>query len=155
MRLTIKSLDYAPEDLYPQEPIDVELLRELAGPDRPDYWLARSERPIYWMHDNHQKTITHLILAARWQGTRIQPGIEHLPVGIAFVLDDSVLTDAVLDLQKCYYSAIGIAYDTTDGRKPRPIEEILTGQIAAGFQTGVSPLQSASQKKPWWRFWTS
>ena len=46
MKLTITTVDYAPGELYDQTPIVVKLLRQLPGPDRPDYWLGETERPI-------------------------------------------------------------------------------------------------------------
>jgi hypothetical protein len=60
MQLTISSIDFAPEELYGQTPIVAELIRELPGDDRPDYWLARSEQAINWIKDNVQHSITHL-----------------------------------------------------------------------------------------------
>jgi hypothetical protein len=108
MQLTISSIDYAPEELYEQVPIVAELIRELPGDDRPDYWLARSERPINWMKDNFQRTIDHLVLAAHWQATGIHAGAEHLPVAIAYVTDETLLEDERLDFEKCTYIAIGI-----------------------------------------------
>ena len=47
MQLTITSVDYAPEELDEQIPIVAELLRELPGDDRPNYWLARTTRVRY------------------------------------------------------------------------------------------------------------
>ena len=84
MQLTISDVDYAPEDLSGQAPFVVDLIREMPGDDRPDYWLGALRTPIKWLHENHERRITHLILAARWEGTRIEPGVNSLPVGIAY-----------------------------------------------------------------------
>lgn len=136
MELTISGIDYAPDDLYSQTPFSVELLRELPGKDRPDYWLARLHRPLNWFHSNNQRQITHLILAARWQGTRIDTGVSNLPVGIAYVTDQSLLADTTLDFKKCEYIAIGIASDTSGGRQVDQPKHWSMGLIGRFFGLG-------------------
>jgi hypothetical protein len=136
MQLTISSVDYAPEGLYDQVPIVADLIRELPGDDRPDYWLAKTQRPIRWVKDNIEHSVTHLVLAARWAGTRIESGAEQLPVGIAYVTDLTVLHDCRLDLKKCAYVAIGISSETSGGRATRPLTSVLTGYIGRAFGTG-------------------
>jgi hypothetical protein len=116
LQLTITDVDNAPEDLYAQCPIVVNLIREMPGDDRQDYWLGEARTPIKWVHENRGRLITHLILAARWKGTRIATGARNLPVGIAFVTDQSLLSDSCLSFSKCTYVAIGITHDTTAGR---------------------------------------
>ena len=138
MRLTITSVDYAPEDLDEQVPLVVDLIREIRGDDRPDYWLGVVRPPVRWLVDDHVREVTHLVVAARWQGTAIAPGAKHLPVGIAYVLDQSLLDDTRLDLAKCKYVAIGIATETGAGNAPEPLTEILGGNIAPGFGMGES-----------------
>ena len=138
MELTISSVDYAPAELDEQLPIVAELIREIPGDDRPDYWLASTVGPIRWISDNIDHSITHLVLAARWQGTRIAPGVEHLPIGIAYVTDDTLLDDSRLDFNKCKYVAIGIASDTSGGRPVREITSALAGRIARAFGTGYA-----------------
>jgi hypothetical protein len=136
MELTISSIDYAPEELYGQVPIVAELIRELPGDDRPDYWLARSKRAITWIKDNVQHSITHLVLAARWQGTHIHSSVERLPMDIAYITDQTLLDDSRLDFKKCVYVAIGIASDTSGGKPTHPITSVLAGNIAQAFGVG-------------------
>lgn len=136
MELTIADVDHAPEDLQEQTPLVVELLRELPGDDRPDYWLGRLHTPIRWLHDNQERRITHLVLAARWEGTRIEPGVESLPVGIAYVTDESLLNDSQLDFSKCSYVAIGISHDTGAGKPVERARGILAGTIGRFFGRG-------------------
>jgi hypothetical protein len=136
MQLTITSVDYSPPELDEQLPIIIELIREIPGDDRPDYWLASLARQIRWISDNVDRSVTHLVLAARWQGTRIEPGVENLPIGLAYVSDDTLLDDSRLDFNKCKYVAIGIASDTSDGRSVPPITSTLAGRIARSFGTG-------------------
>ena len=81
------------------------------GPDRPDYWLAALERPITWVHDGVETAVTHIVMSARWKDTAIGLGMKSLPLGLAYVLDQSVLGDDRLDMAKCKYIAIGTGDD--------------------------------------------
>jgi hypothetical protein len=107
MKAVITSVDYAPEELDAQTPFMMDLLRQLPGTDRPDYWLAKLDKPLYWNDQGCRREIYYVILAARWVGTAIGKGMKDLPVGIAYVIDETVVTDAELNLAKCKYIAIG------------------------------------------------
>ena len=108
MRLTISDVDSAPPELHAQAPFQVDLIRELPGPDRPDYWLGQLKQPLQWSRQGELREVTHLVLAARLRGSRI--GRERqLPVGIAYVTDPTLLQDSCVDLAKCCYVAIGMA----------------------------------------------
>ena len=136
MQLTITSVDYAPSELEEQVPIVVDLIREIPGPDRPDYWLGRVQKPIRWLRNNLEVEVTHVVVAARWMGTQIAPGAKDLPVGIAYVIDESLLADSELNLSKCNYIAIGFSHETGGGNKPEPAKHILSGLIGRGFGLG-------------------
>ena len=112
MQLTITAVDHAPADLAEQVPLTIELLREIPGTDRPDYWIGALRTPIRWRGNDGDRLITHVVVVARWQDTRIAPGIRDLPVGLAYVTDPSLLTDPKLDMSKCAYVAIGISSET-------------------------------------------
>lgn len=109
MQYKITDVDYAPEELYSQVPFEVTLLRQMAGPDRPDYWLAELAKPLLWINEGKEVTVTHVILAARYVGASIGRGVRTATVGIAYVVDATALNDPSLDLKKCHYSAIGTA----------------------------------------------
>lgn len=113
MEITIADVDHAPDDLYDQTPIIIELLKEIPGSDRPDYWLGIAKTPIRWRHGKTDQEITHVIVVARWEGTRIEPGIEDMPIGLAYVLDQSLLDNDTLDFGKIRYVAIGTATETS------------------------------------------
>lgn len=136
MQLTITSVDYAPGDLYAQVPIVVDLVRQIPGDDRPDYWLGALKTPIHWLVENHVREVTHLVVAARWEGTTIAAGAQSLPIGIAYVTDQSVLNDAHLNLATCAYVAIGLSSETSGGVEPKPLKQILAGTISRAFGTG-------------------
>ena len=138
MRLSILSVDYAPEELHEQTPFSIKLLRQVPGPDRPDYWLGELEQPLKWLYDNHFQEITHVVVAARWVGTQIEPHASNLPIGLAYVLDRSQLDAASLDFAKCKYVAIGLATEVEGGGKPEPPTHVIAGHIARAFGTGSS-----------------
>lgn len=136
MELTIESVDYAPKELYGQVPLRISLLREIPGPDRPDYWIGTAVTPIQWIENNIEKEITHVVLAARWVGTRIEPGVQDLPVGIAYVTDPSLLDDQQLDFDKCRYVAIGLSRDSSIHKTRSEKRGILSGIITRAFGKG-------------------
>src|SRR5262245_55257795 len=100
MRMRITALDHAPDDLEAQTPFEAVLMREVPGPDRPDYWLAALRRPLRWVRSDIETKVTHVVLAARWKGTQIGRGMFSLPVKILYVVDASALDDDVLDSRK-------------------------------------------------------
>ena len=136
MELVVTSVDHAPEELHRQVPFVVELKRQLPGPDRPDYWLGQLVRPLTWIDQNHEKQITHVIVAARWHGTQIGENFENLPIGLAYVIDATQLNDQVVDFAKCTYIAIGMATVARSGAAVQRPSEIMAGRIAPGFGTG-------------------
>src|SRR5688500_13000205 len=115
MQITVTGVDYAPAELHAQLPIVADLIREMPGDDRNDYWLAKPHRPIIWHRDVAQRAIHYLIVTPRWERTSIESNVRHLPVGIAYVTDDTLVDDARLDFDKCSYVAIGFLSDTTNG----------------------------------------
>jgi hypothetical protein len=114
----------------------VDLVRQIPGPDRPDYWIAALEMPLSVAVDNHGRKVTHLILAARWVGTAIAQGIKHIPVAVAYVIESTLLTDEQLSFAKCRYVAIATASDISNGNPPPKLTEILAGHIGPAFGLG-------------------
>jgi hypothetical protein len=106
-RFRLISADYEPDDLRAQLPCVGTLLRPIAGSDAPDYWLAALDSPLTWNDNGSARTVTHLVLAARYEGQSISPPIQRLVTGIAYVVDQSLLEDAQLNFDKCRYVAIG------------------------------------------------
>ncbi len=138
MQLTITSVDYAPRELDQQTPIVVDLLKELPGDDRPDYWLGVTTKPIRWISENIEREVSHVILAARCQGSRIEPGAKNLPVGIAYVVDTSLLDDKKLSFAKCVYIAIGVAHESGAGLETEEPTGIIDGKISQTFGIGTT-----------------
>jgi hypothetical protein len=135
MRLTITSID-GPEQLAANLPLVTDLVRQIPGPDRPDYWIAELQSPLTVVLNNFDRTITHLVLAARWEGTAIASGATHLPLGIAYVTDLSLLNDPELDFRKCHYVAIGVGSVTTGDHQAEPLRNVIVGTIGRAFGSG-------------------
>lgn len=124
MKLSVTSVDFAPEDLYDQTPFVVKLVRQVPGADRSDYWLGELESPLKWIDQNIQQDISHLIIAARWAGTQIEPHVENLPIGLAYVTDPAQVTEPSVDFTKIQYVAIGVATEIEGGNQPKPLTHI-------------------------------
>lgn len=107
LRVRLADVDQAPDDLYPQVPCSGTLVRRLPGPDRPDYWIARLDAPLRWTDAGTEHRIEHLVLAARLQGQTIDRAFDRLTVGIAYVVDATLVADASLTFEKVRYVAIG------------------------------------------------
>jgi hypothetical protein len=99
-----------PDDLDGQVPFTLGLERQLPGPGRSDYWLARLDRPLTVSHNGHATQIRWVVLAARFRGQTISPWAGEIAVGLAYVLDDAQLELEALDMSKCLYVAIAEAY---------------------------------------------
>jgi hypothetical protein len=76
MELSVTSVDYSPPELDEQVPLRIKLLRLLTGPDRHDYWIGEMVKPLRRISENREKQIENVIVAARWQGTKIAPRVE-------------------------------------------------------------------------------
>ncbi len=136
MKLSISSVDYAPEELHEQTPFFVKLIRQIPGDDRPDYWLGELEKPLYWNNENKSTEITYLIIAARWVGTQLKPYVENIPVGIAYVTNNAQIQEEKVDFNKCSYVAIGIATEVEGGNEPKSLTKIISGNIGKIFGIG-------------------
>ena len=129
--IRIASVDHAPDDLYAQLPLRGRLLRTIAGHGRPDCWLAELRTPLSWIREGWTRRIRHLVLWARWEGNAILPGAT-LPVGIAYVIDDSVLESASFEPAQAEYVAIGLA----------KVSRTFWSRLWAGLAACFSPARS-------------
>lgn len=107
MRFSIKGLDDSSEDLDGLFPLKGIILRQIQGPDTPNYFLAKLDTPFAWKKES--KPISHLVIGARWVGGVLSSDMRDTPINIAYVIDQSLLSDSKLDFKKCYYATIGWA----------------------------------------------
>jgi len=115
MKLVVASVDYCPEELYDQAPFVIRLIRRMPEPARSDYWLGALDAPLKWNDGGLERSVSHVVVAARWVGTSIAPSIRRLPIGISYVTDQSLLGDETLSSEKFRYVAVGIV-DEVEGR---------------------------------------
>ena len=109
MRFVITGVDYAPDDLHPQVPIRGRILRSLSVVGGSDHHLAELDDPLDWTKEGERKSVTHLVLGARWVGGAISASMRLAPVNICYVTDESILGDSTLDAKKCAFVAVGLA----------------------------------------------
>lgn len=125
-RVIFSAARSGPTELTSQLPLRGELAGVIPGPDRPDYCLVVLDRPIAFEppedfdRDRIRQSaidqmaldlddvlpIGTLVVAARQTGTQISPTMVDLVVNIAYVLDESVLTDELLEFDKVHFVAI-------------------------------------------------
>lgn len=108
-RFRVTAVDSSPPDLPSQVPFEFELLRQIAGPDRDDYWLAQLVRPLTWASSSRNREIHFITVASRYEGAHVTPEVRRITVGLAYVIDDSLLGDASLTFTKVEYAAIASA----------------------------------------------
>jgi hypothetical protein len=135
MDLSLRSVAFKTGDKSDQVPLRVTILRQIAGPDRPDYWLGELQKPFRWISgsDPEEFEIKHLVLATQWEGTSIRVGVTRLPVGIAYVVDPTLLDDRELDLDKIRYVADGVADDPDAPPPPESWHARVAGVVAGMF----------------------
>jgi hypothetical protein len=105
----IRSVDFAPPDLYAQVPFAARLVRQLPGKDRPDYWLALLERPLMYAAGARQHTINWIVVAPRWKGQVMGPSAGPVALALGYVLNETQVTEPALDISKCTYVAVASA----------------------------------------------
>lgn len=110
VKIAIKDvIFYLPDAHRFEKPMELDIVRQIPGPDRPDYWVGKLTEPFHVIWQDEEKTLDYLIVTAHWPGTVIDSGMKNVKVGIACVTDISVLKDKTLQLAKCKYLGAGIA----------------------------------------------
>ena len=122
-------LDLGPAELESALPLRAEALRVMPGPDRPDYLLARFERPLKYRTpvgfdaaradpslrgedaDGAFVIVQGLVVCARFVGQGFRSGMRDLAINIAYVIDNSLANDAQVDFAKLEYVAVGFIDD--------------------------------------------
>lgn len=146
-RFVLSSVDYdqmgggvfpAVEELQRQLPVTAKLMRQIPGPDRPDYFVGRLDQPIKyhpvdgfdWGRSLPQFVaeddagrfvwIYAIIVASLMAGTQLHAGMKGFPVRVAYVIDHTLGRDAKLDFAKCDYISYGIISDPDEPAPPPP-----------------------------------
>jgi hypothetical protein len=122
-------LDLGPAELEAALPLRADALRVMPGSDRPDYLLARFERPLKYRtpigfdmsradptlrgadERGEFVIVQGIVVCARFVGQGFRSGMTGLAVNIAYVIDNSVADDAMVDFGKLEYVAVGFVDD--------------------------------------------
>jgi hypothetical protein len=122
-------LDIGPAELEAALPLRADALRVIPGSDRPDYLLARFERPLKYrtpsgfdvnradpaLRGTDERgdfvIVQGIIVCARFVGQNFTSGMRDLAVNIAYVIDNSAANDATVDFSKLEYVAVGFVDD--------------------------------------------
>ncbi len=109
--IEITELEKGPEELKLQLPVKATAIKQIPGKDRPDYIIAKLEKPVIWVDKAKDKAtdITYIVVCSRYKGQNVDKDMENMKVAIAYVTDDSLATDNILSFKKCHYVAIGKA----------------------------------------------
>lgn len=137
-RFRIDGIDVGPDDLPAQLPREGALLRQVPGPDRPDYFLGVLDAPLTYrttldaLRENGvdpasadprlirieddgtvELGVFGVCFAARIVGQAPHAGMRDFPVMLAYVVDNSVMRDETIDFSKLVYSAVAFLSDAT------------------------------------------
>jgi hypothetical protein len=122
-------LDLGPAELESALPLRADALRVMPGSDRPDYLLARFERPLKYRtpvgfdmaradpalrgrdEDGEFVIVQGIVVCARFVGQGFTSGMRDLAINLAYVIDNSVANDATVDFAKLEYVAVGFIDD--------------------------------------------
>jgi hypothetical protein len=137
MRLSIDSFDCAFVEIEKAAPIQVLLLRQLPGRDRSDYWLGQLEIPLQVPISGEPQTVTYVIVASRWVGHPIRPGILGVPINLAFVLDESQVDEETVNFSKSRFVAIGSADEVSAPNQSKKAQQTTSGYVDRFFGKGT------------------
>jgi hypothetical protein len=122
-------LDLGPAELEAALPLRADALRVMPGSDRPDYLLARFEKPLKYRtpvgFDQNRADaslrgtdeqgdfviVQGIVVCARFVGQGFTTGMRGLAVNIAYVIDNTLANDASVDFAKLDYVAVGFIDD--------------------------------------------
>lgn len=106
MKLLISSVDTGPDELTSALPINARLVRQLPGPDRPDYWLVQIVSPLSLQVRGKQIECKHAVIAARFFGYSLDLPTVSIAIGFAIVVDDAQIIEPEVKFQYIEYLAV-------------------------------------------------
>ena len=114
-KIEISVIEKGPKELALQLPINAEAIKELPGKDRPDYILGKLETPIFWVDKKKDinREIEFVILCAKYKGQKVDNNMKDMTVALAYVIDNSIEHDSILNFKKCKYVAVAKASSTS------------------------------------------
>ena len=110
-KVEITEITKGPKELKLQLPIYAHELQPIPGIARPDYILAKLNSPILWVDEKKRinKEIKFVVLCSKFKDQSLKSGVKNITVAIAYVIDNTIEKDVLLDFKKCKYIAVGVA----------------------------------------------
>lgn len=105
MKLTVTAVD-EPHEIESRLPLTIDLIRQMPGSDRPDYWLGKPAAPIIWSHLGQRRQIDYVVLASRHEGRKIESGARGILAALCYVTDPEMADAAAVDFKLTPYVAI-------------------------------------------------
>ena len=105
LQFEIVSFDSASEELQNKLPILATIIDRKGSPDGGEYYLAELLKPI----ESKGRVISYLIVGGRMVGQGISPAMEHLGINIAYVTNNDLVSEEMMDFSKAEFTAIGFA----------------------------------------------
>jgi hypothetical protein len=107
MIVVIRNFDGHPPPEGASEPMRVALVRRLASSDGAQYWLARPPAAFAFSSRNGRSHhVSYVIVSPGWLGQSFEPGFDGR-VNLAYVTDNSQVSDEAIDFEKGEYVAYG------------------------------------------------
>jgi len=103
--IRISDPDSAPEWFSEVMPLEMRALRQFDSDDGSQYILTELLTPI----EGPKGEVTHLVVGGRWVGAPLTGGVGGTPANVAYVSDQSLLSDKKIDFSKAEFSAIALA----------------------------------------------
>ncbi|MGN8224564.1 hypothetical protein [Gracilimonas sp. BCB1] len=112
--IEITSISKGPEELTYQLPINATVQKQIPAKNRSDYFIAELENSVFWVDKKKgiNTEINHIVICTKKKSQFVEKDMKDVIIAIAYVLDESVNTDKVLDLKKIKYVADGTASAT-------------------------------------------
>lgn len=109
--IEISSISKGPEELTYQLPINATVQKQIPAKNRSDYFIAELENSVFWVDKKKgiNTEISYVVICTKKKGQTIAKDMKDVIIAIAYVLDESVNTDATLNLNKIKYVADGTA----------------------------------------------
>lgn len=109
--IEISSISKGPEELTYQIPITATVTKQVPAKNRSDYFLADLEKSIYWVDDKKgiNTEVNSIVICTKKKSQSIEKDMKGVVLAIAYVTDNSIKKDKMLNLKKCSYIADGVA----------------------------------------------
>lgn len=106
----IVAIDDGPEEIRNAIPILATIIDRKESPDGGEYYLAKLSKPI----STKDRIISYVVVGGRIVGQGISPAMKDLGINIAYVTNNELISEVVMDFSKAEFAAIGFATATNN-----------------------------------------